>query len=97
MLKRVQHDKKKCVIPNLFRNLEFGNDKKLIAFASVRVPDISANGAAHVLQELKCCISWVSEKEKYLDFFEKVYQYETSVRIVLLLKWRIGARALPIF
>jgi hypothetical protein len=39
----------------------------------------------------------VSEKEKYLDFFEKVYQYETSVRIVLLLKWRIGARTLPIF
>jgi len=32
MLKRVQHDKKKSVIPNLFRNLEFGNDKKLIAF-----------------------------------------------------------------
>jgi hypothetical protein len=32
MLKRVQHDKKECVIPNLFRNLEFGNDNKLIAF-----------------------------------------------------------------
>jgi len=32
MLKRVQHDKKKCVIPNLFRNLEFGNDNKSIAF-----------------------------------------------------------------
>ncbi len=35
MLKRIQHDKKKCVIPNLFRNLEFGNDNKLIAFALV--------------------------------------------------------------
>ncbi len=33
MLKQVQHDKKKCVIPNLFRNLEFGNDNKSIAFA----------------------------------------------------------------
>ncbi len=33
MLKRVQHDKKKCVIPNLFRNLEFVNDKESIAFA----------------------------------------------------------------
>lgn len=32
MLKRVQQDKKKCVIPNLFRNLEFRNDNKLIAF-----------------------------------------------------------------
>ena len=31
MLKRVQHDKKKYVIPNLFRNLEFANDNKLIA------------------------------------------------------------------
>jgi hypothetical protein len=28
MLKRVQHDKKKCVIPNLFRNLELGNAQK---------------------------------------------------------------------
>ncbi len=35
MLKRVQHDKKKCVIPNLFRNLEFGNDNKSIASALV--------------------------------------------------------------
>jgi hypothetical protein len=32
MLKRVQYDKKRHVIPNLFRNLEFGNDNKLIAF-----------------------------------------------------------------
>jgi hypothetical protein len=32
MLKRVQHNKKKYVIPNLFRNLEFGNDNELIAF-----------------------------------------------------------------
>jgi len=32
MLKRVQHDKKKYVIPNLFRNLEFGNDKILSVF-----------------------------------------------------------------
>ena len=32
MLKRVQHDKKKYVIPNLFRNLDFCNDNKLIAF-----------------------------------------------------------------
>jgi len=32
MLKRVQHDKKKYVIPNLFRNLEFGNSNELIAF-----------------------------------------------------------------
>jgi hypothetical protein len=35
MLKRVQHDKKKYVIPNLFRNLEFSNDNKLIAFVLV--------------------------------------------------------------
>ncbi len=35
MLKQVQHDRKKCVIPNLFRNLEFGNDNKSIAFALV--------------------------------------------------------------
>ena len=35
MLNRVQHDKKKCVIPNLFRDLEFGNYNKLIAFALV--------------------------------------------------------------
>ena len=32
MLKRVQHDKKKYVIPNLFRNLEFSDDNKLIEF-----------------------------------------------------------------
>jgi hypothetical protein len=37
MLKRVQHDKKKCVIPNLFRNLEFDNDNKSIAFVLVRL------------------------------------------------------------
>jgi hypothetical protein len=35
MLKRVQHDKKKYVIPNLFRNLELGNDNELIAFVLV--------------------------------------------------------------
>jgi len=35
MLKRVQHDKKKHVIPNLFRNLEFRHDKGLIAFALI--------------------------------------------------------------
>jgi hypothetical protein len=35
MLKRVQHDKKKCVIPNLFRNLDSGNVNKLIAFVLV--------------------------------------------------------------
>jgi len=35
MLKRVQHDKKKYVIPNLFRNLEFSNDNKLIAFVLI--------------------------------------------------------------
>ena len=35
MLKRVQHDKKKYVIPNLFRNLEFGNDNELTAFVLV--------------------------------------------------------------
>jgi len=35
MLKRVQHDKKKYVIPNLFRNLEFGNDNKSIVFVLV--------------------------------------------------------------
>jgi hypothetical protein len=34
MLKRV-HDKKKYVIPNLFRNLEFGNDNELISFVLV--------------------------------------------------------------
>ena len=35
MLKRVQHDKKKFVIPNLFRNLDSGNVNKLIAFVLV--------------------------------------------------------------
>jgi hypothetical protein len=35
MLKRVQHDKKKYVIPNLFRNLEFGNGNELIALVLV--------------------------------------------------------------
>jgi len=35
MVKRVQHDNKKYVIPNLFRNLEFGNDNKLIAFVLI--------------------------------------------------------------
>ncbi len=35
MLKRVQHDKKKCVIPNLFRNLEIDNDNPSIAFVLV--------------------------------------------------------------
>jgi hypothetical protein len=35
MLKRVQHDKKKRVIPNLFRNLEFGDGNKSIAFALI--------------------------------------------------------------
>jgi len=35
MLKRVQHDKKKCVIPNLFRNLDFDNDNKSIAFVLI--------------------------------------------------------------
>ncbi len=35
MLKRVQHDKKRYVIPNLFRNLEFINDNELIAFVLV--------------------------------------------------------------
>jgi hypothetical protein len=36
MLKRVQHDKKKYVIPDLFRNLEFGNDHKLSAFVLIQ-------------------------------------------------------------
>jgi len=36
MLKRVQHDKKKCVIPNLVRNLEFCNDNRSIAFVLVK-------------------------------------------------------------
>jgi len=35
MLKQVQHNKKKRVIPNLFRNLGFGNDKELNAFILV--------------------------------------------------------------
>jgi len=35
MLKRVEHDKKKCVIPNFFRDLELGNDNKSIAFVLV--------------------------------------------------------------
>jgi hypothetical protein len=35
MLKRVQHDEKKYVIPNLFRNLEFVNDNELLSFAKV--------------------------------------------------------------
>jgi len=47
MLKRVQHDRKKCVIPNQvlnliqdlrFRNLEFGNDNKSIVFALIIKP-----------------------------------------------------------
>ncbi len=37
MLKRVQHDKEKYVIPNLFRNLEFGNDNKLVAFVLIDI------------------------------------------------------------
>ena len=45
MLKRVQHDKKKCVIPNLFRNLEFGNENKSIAFALNSRNQISIQGA----------------------------------------------------
>jgi hypothetical protein len=32
MLKRVQHDREKCVIPNLFWNLELGDGKKAIVF-----------------------------------------------------------------
>ena len=35
MLKRVHHDKKRYVIPNLFRNLEVGNGKRFIAFVLV--------------------------------------------------------------
>ena len=35
MLKPVQHDNKKSVIPNSFRNLEFGNDNKSIVFALI--------------------------------------------------------------
>jgi hypothetical protein len=35
MLKRVQHYKKKCVIPNLFRNLDFDDDNGFIALVSV--------------------------------------------------------------
>jgi len=38
MLKQVQHDNKKYVIPNLFRNLEFSNDNKLIAFVLIVGP-----------------------------------------------------------
>jgi len=30
--KRIEHAKKKCAIPNLFRNLHFGNDNEVIAF-----------------------------------------------------------------
>ncbi len=37
MLKRVQHDRKKHVIPNLFRNLEFSDDNKLIAIVVSRM------------------------------------------------------------
>jgi hypothetical protein len=36
MLKRVQHDKEEYVIPNLFRNLEFGNDNESIAFVIIK-------------------------------------------------------------
>ena len=43
MLKRVQHDKKKCVIPNLFRNLDFGNDNKSTAFVLVFSPNSELN------------------------------------------------------
>jgi hypothetical protein len=35
MLKRVQHDKKQCVIPSLFRNLELGNDNPSVAFVLI--------------------------------------------------------------
>jgi hypothetical protein len=49
MLKRVQHDKKKCVIPNLFRNLEFGNDNKLIAFVLVNPIFLYINFEAVIL------------------------------------------------
>ena len=36
MLKRVQHDEKRDVIPNLFRNLDFGNDHQFIPFVLLR-------------------------------------------------------------
>jgi hypothetical protein len=38
MLKRVQHDKQEYVIPNLFRNLEFGNANESIAFVLIKNP-----------------------------------------------------------
>ena len=37
MLKRVQNDKKKGVIPNLSRNLDFGNGKESFAFVLLSV------------------------------------------------------------
>lgn len=41
MLNSFQHDKKKCVIPNLFRNLDFDNDNKSTAFVLVRNKELS--------------------------------------------------------
>jgi hypothetical protein len=43
MLKRVQHDSKKCVIPNWFRNLEFENDNESIALVFVLRSHFSGN------------------------------------------------------
>jgi hypothetical protein len=36
MLKRVQHDKTKSVIPNLFRNLKVANVNKSMAFVLIQ-------------------------------------------------------------
>ena len=44
MVKRAQHDKKKCVILNLVRNLEFANDHELVAFVLDLSGTIGPNG-----------------------------------------------------
>ena len=53
MLKWVQHDKRKYVIPNLFRNLEFGNDDKLIAPVSDRLKLPSLSLSLHLSRNLQ--------------------------------------------
>jgi len=70
MLKRVQHDKKKYVIPNLFRNLEFGNDNELIAFVLVHLALTTIN--------LKSTNIFL----EYLFFFESLNSFRLIFIIV---------------
>ena len=55
MLKLVQHDKKKYVIPNLFRNLEFGNDNELN-------PSVLVVSSRRVINSARCSPNPVSDE-----------------------------------